>query len=166
MQVGGLDRDGDHHGGGFLLSCEPVQVLGFERHRSAAIDPKCLVHARHHKEQTNAAGLDDIAQRIEPVVATGIRDQQGVGIGHFHKTCLTAARGGVLIARCIAAGQHHKRRERDETLAMRVQKADFFGQRTHPGRGVQRAQLGQAGDYIGLGGQGHGRSLASRRKSA
>ena len=48
-----------------------------------AVDAQSLVKAWHKKQQPQTWVVDQIAQTIQPVVATGIGDEQRIGVcGH------------------------------------------------------------------------------------
>ena len=154
MQVHRLHRQADHQRWRAPRIGTQRQIGRVGGQDSAAIHAQSLVKARHHEQSAQAACDDDVLQRVQPVVARRIGHQQRLRVQHLHKTRLTPARRRVHVPIRIAAGQHHKGRQTNEPHRMRVERRDFFFERTLTGGAVELAQGGEGGDVWG----GHGRA--------
>ena len=71
------------------------QKLGVARQLGDAIDAQRLVDAGNEEQQTDLGIRDDVRQRIQPVVAGPVRDDDGVVVQHPGKARRVAARAHI-----------------------------------------------------------------------
>jgi hypothetical protein len=63
----------------------------------------------------------DVTERIDPVVAAPVRDQQRLVVDHGHEARRVAARAGVGVALAVAGSDDEEWRQRDEVAAELVE---------------------------------------------
>ena len=111
-----------------------------------AVHPQGLVDAGHHEQQADLGPLGQVRQRVEPVVARPVGQEQRVVVGHVHEPGIAPARSGVLAAVRVGRRQHDERRVRDEPAAMAVEVVELLAQRALGRRRIERPQLGLGRD--------------------
>src|SRR5712691_994782 len=123
-----------------------VDRAGFEQCRvrgdaSAPVHPQRLAQPGHEKDQPDARGGQEIADRVDPVIAEPVGDQQRLVVEHLDKARRVALGRGVDAARRVGRGDHQKRRQRDERARVLFQPRQLLFDRALGRLAVDRTDL-------------------------
>ncbi len=140
------------------ISC-CASSAGSLRDRRAAVDAQRLGHARDQEEQADLAGLRDVAERVEAVVAARVGNHEPRVVEHRDEPGRAAARRDVAAALGVGRRDEDERRERDVGATVGVERRD--GLRPHPlvGLLVELVELARGADDVV---EGHVPSLPAR----
>src|SRR5947209_17824435 len=108
----------------------------------AAVDPQGLVDPGDEEDQPHSGGGEQIADRVDPVVAEPVRNQQRLVIEHLDETRRIALRRSVAAAGRVARSDYQKWRERDEGARMLLQPGQLLLDRALHRLAVDFADLG------------------------
>ena len=141
VEVGLPHRDPDDDPGRAPRGLEAPGQIGVVTQLGRAVHPQGLVDARHHEQQPDLGPLGQVRQRVEPVVARPVRQEQRVVVRHVHEPGIAPARSGVLAAVRVGRRQHDERRVLDEPAAVAVEVVELLAQGALGRRRVERPQL-------------------------
>ena len=91
-----------------------------------AVDAQRLAQPRHEKDQPDPGPRQQVADRVDPVVAEPVGDQQGLVVEHLDKARRVALWRGIAAARRIGRGDDEKRRARDKGARMLFEPGSCF----------------------------------------
>ena len=119
LEVDALDRDDDHGARRLAVDDEALRQRRIGRDRGAADDPDGLAAAGNEEQQRDARIDEDVAQRVDAVVAAPVGNEQRLLVVHAHEARRIAARRAVEPVRA-AGGEREERRRLDEGAVVRA----------------------------------------------
>ena len=131
---------------GFAPHREGLQQIGVGGDLGPAVDPQGLVDAGDHEQQAGLGVGHHVAERIDPLVAAPIRDQQRPVVEHRHEARRVAAWRGIDPALGVRRRQHQEGRQRDEPPAVLVERLQRLAPHQVAGVAVEVAQVARVGD--------------------
>src|SRR6516165_2092779 len=142
-----LHRDHDHRARRFAVDDEAFRKRRISGDAGAPDHPNSLADAGNEKQQRHPRITDNIAQRIDAIVAAAVRNEQRLFIGHAHKAGRVAAWRAIEPVR-PASRQCKKRRRLDEFPIMRIDVVDLFDDRRTVGLTIERRQRFERGNAM------------------
>jgi hypothetical protein len=146
---------GDHALRRLAIHGKTLQQSGFGGDGGGAVHPERLANAGNEKEQGDSRVGDDVAQAVNAIIAASLGNEQRLVVLHRDEARRVAAR------RCIQAlgpggCQHGEGRSFDQRPVLRVHEAHFLTDRAFADLAVQRFELGDRTDGVGVAVIGHG----------
>ena len=158
VDIGFPYRHADRHQGRFAAHREPFHQVGIVGQARPAIEAQGLLESRDHEDRGDFRVFQNVAERIEPVVAGPVGNQDRPVVGDMDEARPVAARRDIA-GPAVGPGRpdHQKGGVGDEGPAMGVEPVDGLPARPFPRRVIARTQGVEAVD----GGHGQGSSAVA-----
>src|SRR5829696_5381161 len=147
LGVDAFGGDDDHAARRLALHGEGGAELGIDADGSAPIDAQRAADARDQEQERNARITDDVAQRVDAVVAAPVGQHHGVLVDHPHEARRIAARRAVQALR-TGRRQHHERRDFYETAIVLGDIGDLLDHRRAGRLAIERFEFGFGRDEM------------------
>ena len=142
-----LHRDHDHCARRLVVDNEALLERRIGRNAGTANDANRFADAGNEKQQRDARIANDVAQRVDAIVAAAVGNEQRLFIGHAHKTRCVAARRAIEPFR-PAGRQREERRRLDEFSIGRIDVVDLFDDRRAVRLTIERGERFERGDAM------------------
>jgi hypothetical protein len=148
VEINLLGGDQDAAPRHLAIDGERLQQGRIGRNAGLAVDPQGLVDPGHKKDQPDPGAGEQVADRVDPVVAEPVWDQQSLVVDHLDEARRIPLRRGVAAPRRVARCDDQERRQGDKGARVLFEPRQLLLDRALHRLAIDFADLGDVLDNV------------------